>query len=98
VGLYNVVAPCVVGELHYTRRSAKPVEVDDKLAAPLVETGQLESVCVDSETDTVLDGIVRTVPADEPLSDVDGPVTGSAADDPPSGRRAARRRPDVESE
>lgn len=42
MGLYNVVAPCVVNELHFTRRSTKPIQVDDKVAAPLVELGALE--------------------------------------------------------
>jgi hypothetical protein len=41
MGLYNVVAPCVVWKLHYTRPTAQPIEVDDETAAPLVESGEL---------------------------------------------------------
>ena len=42
MGLYNVVASCVVGKLHYARPTTHPIEVDDAVAAPLVESGCLE--------------------------------------------------------
>ncbi len=42
MGLYHVVKPCVVGKLHYVRPTAQPIEVDDGVAAPLVESGCLE--------------------------------------------------------
>lgn len=42
MGLYNVVAPCVVGKLHHVRPTTAPIEVDDALAGPLVEAGKLE--------------------------------------------------------
>lgn len=38
--------PCVVGNLHYARIPAGPVEVDESVAAPLVASGDL--VAVDS--------------------------------------------------
>lgn len=41
MGFYNVVKPCVVGLLHYVRPTAAPIEVDDEVAAPLVEAGDL---------------------------------------------------------
>lgn len=41
MGFYNVVAPCVVGKLHYARPTTAPIEVDDEVAAPLVESGAL---------------------------------------------------------
>lgn len=42
MGYYNVVKPCVVGKLHYARPTTQPIEVDDEVAAPLVEDGSLE--------------------------------------------------------
>jgi hypothetical protein len=44
VGLYNVVKPCVVGDLHYARPTTQPIEVDDDVAAELVEAGSLAHV------------------------------------------------------
>lgn len=41
MGFYNVEKPCVVGLLHYVRPPAQPIEVDDDVAAPLVEAGDL---------------------------------------------------------
>ncbi len=41
MGFYDVVAPCVVGKLHYARPTTQPIEVDDDVAAPLVESGAL---------------------------------------------------------
>lgn len=41
MGFYNVVKPCVVGNLHYVRPTTAPIEVDDEVAAPLVESGEL---------------------------------------------------------
>ena len=45
MGLYTVVAPCIVtvnGRAEHHTRSGPVVEVDDKQAAPLVKAGQLE--------------------------------------------------------
>lgn len=44
MGCYTVVAPCVVGDLHYAQVPAEPVEVDDTLAAALVAAGVLTPV------------------------------------------------------
>lgn len=41
MGRYIVVTPCAVGDLHYAQVPAEPIEVDDALAAPLVESGAL---------------------------------------------------------
>lgn len=59
MGFYNVVRPCVVGKLHYARPTSAPIEVDDDVAAPLVESGCLEPYRpggITGETGTVLDG------------------------------------------
>lgn len=60
MGLYNVVVPCVVGKLHYVRPTAQPIEVDDGVAAPLVEGGKLEPYRpggIPGKTGTGLDGV-----------------------------------------
>jgi len=41
MGLYTVLTPCVVGDLHYTRVPDHPVEADDTAAAALVAAGSL---------------------------------------------------------
>lgn len=42
MGYYNVIQPChVPGKGHYVNLPAQPVEVDDVVAAPLVESGCL---------------------------------------------------------
>lgn len=41
MGFYSVVRPCVVGKLHYATVPVQPIEVDDEVAAPLVESGDL---------------------------------------------------------
>lgn len=41
MGWYTVVKPCVVGHLHYASIPDQPLEVDDAVAAPLVEQGRL---------------------------------------------------------
>jgi hypothetical protein len=43
MGYYNVIRPnVVVGQLHYVHPTTQPIEVDDDVAAPLVEAGDLE--------------------------------------------------------
>lgn len=42
MGLYNVIAPCLVNGLHYVNPTKQPIEVDDDQAKPLVESGSLE--------------------------------------------------------
>lgn len=44
MGLYTVVRPCMVGDLHYAQVPAAPIAVDDKLAAALVAAGDLTPV------------------------------------------------------
>lgn len=41
MGFFSVLRPCVVGKLHYATVPAQPIEVDDVVAAPLVESGEL---------------------------------------------------------
>lgn len=43
MGYYNVLEPCVVGKLHYASVPVQPIEVDDDVAAPLVEVGSLKA-------------------------------------------------------
>lgn len=77
MGFYNVVRPCVVGKLHYATVPVQPIEVDDEVAAPLVESGCLESYPrgssdaikaltleprgIEGNTGDSLDGVIRTV-------------------------------------
>lgn len=44
MGRYVVLEPCVVGDLHYARTPADPIEADDTLAAALVAAGVLAPV------------------------------------------------------
>ena len=41
MSLYTVTEPVVIGQLHYATVPSQPIEVDDELAAPLVEAGSL---------------------------------------------------------
>lgn len=41
MSLYTVTEPCVIGQLHYATVPTQPIEVDDEVAAPLVEAGSL---------------------------------------------------------
>ena len=41
MGWYDVVASCVVDNRHYIRPTKSPIQVDDGVAAPLVESGCL---------------------------------------------------------
>lgn len=41
MGLYRVLTPCAVGDLHYAQVPAAPIEADDTLAATLVAAGVL---------------------------------------------------------
>lgn len=41
MGYYNVIRPCVVGKLHYASIPSQPILVDDEVAAPLVQSGEL---------------------------------------------------------
>jgi hypothetical protein len=73
VGYYNVVAPCVVGKLHYTRPTVQPIEVDDEIAGPLVESGCLEPYPAGRQAN-------HTEPtADDPLDSL-APGAGAAAE------------------
>lgn len=56
---YNVVAPCVVGKLHYATVPDQPIEVDDEVAAPLVESGCLTSYPAQSPTADALEILVN---------------------------------------
>ena len=42
MGWYDVVASCVVDNRHYIRPTKSPIQVDDGVAAPLVESGCLK--------------------------------------------------------
>lgn len=79
MGLYNVVAPCVVGDLHFTRRSTKPIEVDDDTAAPLVESGALE-----------LAGMFEILPDATPLTDPADTEVGQVVREAAEPRRRRR--------
>lgn len=51
MGLYAVLKPCMVGDLHYAQVPAGPINADDKIAAPLVESGELAPVTADTSDD-----------------------------------------------
>lgn len=64
MGLYNVVQPCVIVSggkaVHHVRPTSQPIEVDDEVAAELVESGQLKEYRpggVPGKTGTPLDAI-----------------------------------------
>jgi hypothetical protein len=61
VSYFNVVKPCVVGQLHYARPTVQPIEVDDEVAAELVESGCLTPYPAQSAT---ADALVKLVSAD----------------------------------
>lgn len=61
MGLYNVVEPCMVGNLHYARPTTEPIEVDDDVAKPLVKAGNLTPAGIEGHTGDVIDGITRQV-------------------------------------
>lgn len=95
MGLYNVVGPCVVGDLHYTRSATEPIEVDDDVAGPLIEAGALEPYRVSTDHE----GTAVGDPDQDPLPTGDF----APADDPESvepeyesgpRRRGARRAED----
>lgn len=54
MGYYNVVRPCVVGKLHYASIPQQPIEVDDEVAAPLVESGELTRYAPGGVTDDLV--------------------------------------------
>ena len=41
MGLYTVLRPCMVGDLHYAQVPAAPIIADDDVAADLVVSGVL---------------------------------------------------------
>lgn len=44
MGLYTVLRPCMVGDLHYAQVPAGHIIADDTVAAPLVKSGDLAAV------------------------------------------------------
>ena len=44
MGNYAVLKPCMVGNLHYAQVPTGPIIVDDTVAQPLVESGDLTPV------------------------------------------------------
>lgn len=68
MGFYNVVRPCVVGKLHYATVPSQPIEVDDVVAAPLVESGCLAPYDPLGWTEKVEPGAFAKLVADHPPS------------------------------
>lgn len=99
MGLYNVVAPCVVGKLHYARPTTQPVEVYDAEAGPLVESGCLESYRpggIPGLTGTVAVGALTMAPdlddaTDSTSESPSEPVAAEADDEPPTIPPPARK-------
>ena len=89
MGYFNVVAPCVVGKLHYAQPTTQPVEVDDDVAAPLVESGCLQRYTTGTApVEEFAPGTFLGVsePGDHEVDVDDEPPT-----DPPPPRRRGRR-------
>jgi len=71
MGLYNIEKPCVVGQLHYVHAPDQPIEVDDDVAAPLVEAGDLSpyraadlaTAVAESDGEDIGPGLVRVFDA-----------------------------------
>ncbi len=91
MGYYNVVRPCVVGKLHYASVPAQPIEVDDEVAAPLVESGDLTRYGVFDEP-LLGDGVASVVGTEciAPQLGV-GFVEGFAPDEKPQRPRRPRK-------
>ena len=67
MSFYTVLAPCVVGQLHYAHVPNQPIDVDDDIAADLVAGGALapyrpgqEAAVVDTAADTDTEGEPET--------------------------------------
>ncbi len=86
MGFYNVVRPCVVGQLHYARPTTEPIEVDDDVAAPLVEAGSLQPYRPGLEIDLLI--------VDEPYDDVAAPLVEDGSESPTLRRRSRRKSED----
>ena len=71
MGWYDVVASCVVDNRHYIRPTKSPIQVDDGVAAPLVESGCLKPYqpgVAALPTGTVVDAIISSAKKAEPLT------------------------------
>lgn len=89
MGLYNVVAPCVVGNLHYARPTTAPIEVNEDVAEPLVANGSLEPYRPAGDVAPPTLGFDESLPwigADDPVDDE--PPTNP----PPPRARGSRRK------
>ena len=96
MGYFNVVSPCVVGKVHHVRPTVQPIEVDDAVAAPLVEAG-----CLEAYPNRAL--VVEAVPEPESAEpdEVNGleelvanmPIDDEPPTDPPPPRRPRSRKP-----
>lgn len=75
MGLYTVLKPCVVGDLHYAQVPAEPIHADDAVAAVLVDSGDLAPVQA------------AAAEADEPK---DEPEDEPEAEAPPHRRRTTK--------
>lgn len=98
MGYFNVVKPCVVGKLHYATVPAQPIEVDDDVAAPLVESGCLAAYQPGERTELMeVPGLVEVSHDSGATWEPEG-VTGEPMDDepptnPPPPRARGPRRP-----
>ena len=83
MSLYTLLAPAVVGQFHYVRVPAQPIEVDDETAADLIVSGTLvpyPPAVVVAEPEPVTD-------------DADTTHAVDTATDPETPGRTRRRRP-----
>lgn len=102
MGFYNVVKPCVVGKLHYATVPSQPIEVDDGVAAPLVESGCLAPYGPNhgghvhvAPQDSPLGWVEEAPPAESgPYAEPGEPIDDEPPTDPPPPRTRGRRKSD----
>lgn len=87
MSLYTVTEPCVIGQLHYATVPTQPIEVDDEVAAPLVEAGSLVAYRAAVPTDHT--GVAEGDPNVDPLPTGDFAPADEPVEKPRRPRKAA---------
>lgn len=89
MGLYNVVQPCVIVSggkaVHHVRPTSQPIDVDDEVAAELVESGQLERYAPGE------DGVLVAPASGLSIGLIDDPEVAMPEPEPESERPKPRR-------
>lgn len=97
MGFYSVLKPCVVGKLHYATVPVQPIEVDDDVAAPLIEAGSLKQYqpgCYVAPQLSPLGWTEDAKPSEVgPYAESSEPVDDEPPTNPPPPRARSSRRP-----